>query len=66
MMCVCVCVFMAFLCQNNHITLVQSEWEATSDVHGVGQPGDAGSSAQPLLLHLPSIPPGLSDPIKVQ
>ena len=42
------------------------EWEARTNVHGVGQPGDAGLSAQPILLHLPTLPPGLAPVLKVQ
>ena len=42
------------------------DWEARTNVHGVGQLGDAGLSAQPILLHLPTPPPGLASVLKVQ
>ena len=58
--------FASFFCRRHSISLVAGEWEARTNVHGVGQPGDAGLSAQPLLLHLPNIPPGLAPQLQVQ
>ena len=58
--------FASFLCKKHKISLVAGEWEARTYIHGVGHPGDAGLSAQPILLHLPSLPPGLSSTPRVQ
>ena len=58
--------FAAFFCKKHRIALVTGEWEARTNVDGVGQPGDAGSCAQPILLHLPSTPPGLGSTLKAQ
>ena len=61
-----VCEFAAYMCKLHKITMVQGEWEARTYINGVGQPGDAGYTTQPLLLSLPNRPPGLDDPVQVQ
>ena len=52
--------FAAYMFDRHGVTLVQGEWEARTGIPMVGQPGDVGQCTQPLLLHLPNLPPGLA------
>ena len=52
--------FAAHMFARHGVALVQGEWEARTGLPMVGQPGDAGQCSQPLLLHLPHLPPGLA------
>ncbi|CAE7262478.1 PRP2 [Symbiodinium sp. CCMP2592] len=58
--------FASFFCGRHRVQAVTGEWEARTYVDGVGQPGDAGLSTQPILLVMPSTPPGLAPELKVQ
>ena len=57
--------FAAYMFTRHNVLLVQGEWEARTGLPSVGQPNDAGQSSQPLLLHLPHLPPGLAS-LRVQ
>ena len=57
--------FASYMFTRHHVAAVQGEWEARTGIPTVGQPGDTGHSSQPLLLHLPHLPPGLVT-LKVQ
>ena len=57
--------FASYMFTRHHVAAVQGEWEARTGIPTLGQPGDAGHSSQPLLLHLPHLPPGLVT-LKVQ
>ncbi|CAE7239429.1 PRP2 [Symbiodinium sp. CCMP2456] len=58
--------FASFINDKHKLPLVEGTWEARTFLHGEGLIKDTGHSAQPLLLHMISAPPGLAPICQVQ
>ena len=58
--------FISHLAQRHNFAIVQGKWQARRLFEGEFQIRDEGTCSQPILLHMPTAPPGLDVTLQVQ
>ena len=58
--------FISHLAQRHNFAIVQGRWQARRLFEGEFQIRDEGTCSQPILLHMPTTPPGLDATLQVQ